>query len=278
MNSKLAVVTGATSGIGKEIATQLAARGLHVILACRDERKGQATMGEIAGRTGSHNTSVMAVNTASFSSIRDFARALKARHDRLDVLVNNAGVNVHRRELSADGVEIVFATNVLGYHLLTRELLALLKSSAPSRVVNVASMFASDLDLDDLEFKRRPYKAMKAYAQSKACDRLLTWALARRLEGSGVTANAMAPGLIQTGLYRDTPLPLRLLLRWVGLFRGRNVEQGADTAVWLATSDEVQGLSGKFFELRKERPCQFRNHDDEERLWEVCDQMVDRQA
>ena len=122
--------------------------------------------------------------------------------------------------MTADGIERTFATNVLGYHRLTLGLLDLLKASAPSRIVNVASTYAGNLDLDDLQFERRPYVPVKAYQQSKACNRLLTWALARRLEGSRVTANAMAPGLVQTGLYRDTPLQLRLLLRVSGSSTG----------------------------------------------------------
>jgi NAD(P)-dependent dehydrogenase (short-subunit alcohol dehydrogenase family) len=138
--------------------------------------------------------------------------------------------------------------------------------------INVASTFASDFDLDDLQFQRRPYDGMKAYAQSKACDRLLTWALARRLEGSGVTANAMAPGLIvDTGLYRHMPPEVMVRLRQRG---GRTPADGADTAVWLASSFEVEGMSGKFFENRKEIPCSFRNPQVEERLWSICESLT----
>jgi NAD(P)-dependent dehydrogenase (short-subunit alcohol dehydrogenase family) len=115
---------------------------------------------------------------------------------------------------------------------------------------------------------------VKAYQQSKACDRLLTWALARRLEGKGVTANAMAPGLVMTGLYRDTPRPVRMVLRVVSWVHGRSVEQGADTAVWLASSADVRGKTGGFYELRKEIPCQFRDETTEEQLWAACERMV----
>ena len=164
---------------------------------------------------------------------------------------------------------------MLGYYLLTRELLDLLRASAPARIVNVASAFASDLDLADLQFERRAYEGRKAYAQSKACDRMLTWALARRLEGSGVTANAMAPGLVvQTGLYRDASPAVQLILRVVGVFKGRSVAQGADTATWLASSSEVEGVSGVFFERRHERPCQFRGMEAEEELWSICEGLT----
>lgn len=274
MKGKLAIVTGSTSGIGREIATQLAAQGADVVLACRDVAKGQATLEEIARRTGAKGVSVMHVDVASQASIREFGKAFRNTHSRLDVLVNNAGLNSRTRRQSAEGIELTLATNVLGYHLLTHEILEILKASAPARIVNVASTYAGNLDIDDLQFTKRPYSPVKAYQQSKACNRLLTWALARRLAGSGVTANAMAPGLVQTGLYRETPVPVRLLLRIIGLFHGRSVEQGADTAVWLASSPDVEGVSGKLFELRKEIPCQFRNAELEELLWAACDRLA----
>jgi NAD(P)-dependent dehydrogenase (short-subunit alcohol dehydrogenase family) len=267
-------VTGATSGIGKEIAAQLAELGAEVVIACRDSEKGQRTALEISKRTGSSTLSVMQVDTSSQRSIRDFAEKLKSEHARIDVLVNNAGVNVRQRTTSIDGIELTFATNVLGYFLLTRELLDVLKASAPARIVNVASTFAGNLDLEDLQFQRRPYDPIKAYQQSKACNRLLTWALSRRLAAAGVTANAMAPGLVFTGLYRDTPPPLRLMLRIIALFRGRSIPQGADTAVWLASSPELASVSGRFYELRQEQTCEFRDEATEERLWAACEKMA----
>jgi retinol dehydrogenase-12/retinol dehydrogenase-13 len=137
----------------------------------------------------------------------------------------------------------------------------------------VASTYASDLDLDDLQFDRRPFESFKAYAQSKACNRMLTWALSRRLGGSGVTVNAMAPGLIaETGLYRNAPAELVNRLRQYGA--GRTSAQGADTAVWLASSPGVEGISGKFFEDRKVIPCEFRNKKAEEKLWDICEALV----
>jgi NAD(P)-dependent dehydrogenase (short-subunit alcohol dehydrogenase family) len=274
MKNKTAMVTGPTSGIGLEIAARLAAAGAHVVLACRDAAKGDAARAEIARRTGSDSMSVLHVDTSSQHSIRELARTFKATRPRLDVLVNNAGVNLRRRQVSEDGIETTFATNVLGYHLLTRELLDLLRASAPSRIVNVASTYAGDLDLEDLQFERRPYDPLQAYRQSKACNRLLTWGLGRRLEGSGVLANAMAPGMVQTGLYRETPFFLRQLLRVIGLFHGRSVEQGADTAVWLASSVAVAERSGRFFELRQEVACQFRDEATEERLWAICEKLT----
>ncbi len=178
MNSiqgKRVIVTGPTSGVGKEIAIQLAAFGAELILACRDLQKGNQTAAEIMQRTGSSKPAVMNMDASSQKSIREFAKEIQQKYPRLDVLVNNAAGNrgTLPKTNSADGIETTFATNVLGYFLLTRELLDLLKKSAPARIVNVASTYASDLDLDDLQFERRPFESFKAYAQSKVCNRLL---------------------------------------------------------------------------------------------------------
>jgi NAD(P)-dependent dehydrogenase (short-subunit alcohol dehydrogenase family) len=275
MVGKRVIVTGPTSGFGKEIAVQLAMIGAEIVLACRDLRRGEQTAAEIGRRSGAKNCDVMHLDTSEQQSIHEFARQFRKRYNRLDVLVNNAGINRSERQMSADGIELTFATNVLGYFLLPRDLLDLLQASAPSRIVNVASNFASDLDLTDLQFERRVYEGRKAYAQSKACNRMLTWALARRLKGSGVTANAMAPGLVvKTGLYRDTSFRVRLLLRLVSLFWGRSVSQGADTAIWLASSPEVERINGKFFDQRQEVSCKFRNDEAEEKLWSICEGLT----
>jgi NAD(P)-dependent dehydrogenase (short-subunit alcohol dehydrogenase family) len=275
MKGKRVVITGPTSGVGKEIATQLAALGAEVILACRDLEKGNQTASDIAQRTGSTKLVVMQIDTSSQQSIREFAREFRRKYRRLDVLINNAGGNrgTLPKVLSADGIELTFATNVLGYFLLTQEMLHLLQKSAPARIINVASSYASDLDLDDLQFERRPFESFRAYAQSKACDRMLTWALARRLKGSHVTANAMTPGLItETGLYRNAgPELVQRLSQYSG---GRTSAQGADTAVWLASAPELEGVSGKFFEEREELACEFRNKRNEEKLWNICEETT----
>ncbi len=275
MKNKRVLITGPTSGVGREAALQLAALGAEVILGCRDLQRGKETAAHITGQTGSPNVVAMRLDTSSQASIRAFAQEFRRKYRRLHVLINNASGN--RGTLpkidSADGIELTFATNVLGYFLLTQELLDLLKASAPARLINVASAYASDLDLDDLQFDRRRFESFKAYAQSKACDRLLTWALARRLKGTGVTANAMTPGLItETGLYRHAPSELMERLR--GYSGGRTIAQGADTLVWLASSLQVEGITNKFFEDREEVKCEFRNKADEEKLWKICMQLT----
>jgi len=274
MEGKTVLITGPTSGIGREIAMGLAGFGASLVLACRDTAAGDRMAKDLTAR-GAGSVDVVHVDVASRKSIDELAKRVLERYARLDVLVNNAAVSrgSQPRTENADGIELTFATNVLGYFLMTRSLLQRLRESAPARIVNVASTFASDLDMEDLQFKRRPFESMKAYAQSKACDRLLTWAFARRLEGSGVTADAMAPGLIaDTGLYRNTPQDVMVRLRQRG--GGRTAAEGADTAVWLASSPDIEGVSGKLFENRKEIPCSFRNRDVEERLWSICESLA----
>ncbi len=242
------------------------------MLACRDVERGKQVATEIAEDATAAHPAVISVDTSSQASIREFAREYQKRYDRLDVLVNNAGTLRPQRETSVDGLELTFATNVIGYYLTTLELLDVLEASAPARVINVASTFAGEVDLDDLQFERRPYDGMKAYAQSKACDRMLTWAVAQRLAGSGVTVNAMAPGLVTgTSLYRDLPDEIRHQLEEQP---SRSVGEGADTVIWLAAATEVQGVSGKFYEQRTEQPCQFRDTEAEEKLWRLCEAMI----
>lgn len=275
MKGKQVIITGPTSGIGKQIAIQLGAFGADIVLGCRDIVRGRRVAEEIYKKSQSpSNVDVMQIDTSSFESIREFSQQYRDTYSKLDVLINNAGVNraEQPREESVNGIELTFATNVLSYYLLSIELIDVLKASAPSRIVNVASTFASDLDLDDLQFEHRPFDGMKAYAQSKACDRMLTWAFARRLGKSNVTVNAMAPGLVPgTNLFSRMSVETRRALHQRG---GSSVAQGADTAVWLASNLEIEGVSGKFFEQRKEIACDFRNTEDEEKLWNICERMA----
>lgn len=277
IKSKRVIITGPTSGVGKEIAIQLSALGAELVLACRDVEKGNRLASEIAHRVAATKPVVMYLDASSQKSIREFTQEVRQKYSRLDVLINNAaGIRGALPKVnSVDRIELTFATNVLGYFLLTQELLDLLVKSAPARIVNVASTFAGDLDLDDLQFERRPFESFKAYAQSKACNRLFTWALARRLEGSGVTANAITPGLItETELFRNAaPEDVSRLTQLSG---GRTSAQGADTAVWLASDSELDGVTSKFFENRKELPCDFRNQENEERLWHICEALINQ--
>jgi retinol dehydrogenase-12 len=260
----LCLVTGANSGIGLEIARGVARTGAHVVLACRDPVKAEAARKSIADDARGATVELLILDLASQRSIRSAAQEFSTKHTALDVLVNNAGVAVPSRRESPDGIELTFATNVLCYYLLTVLLLDSLRRAPAARIVNVASKMAYGLDLDDVEFKRRRYDPSTAYAQSKQADRMLTWFLARQLEGASVTANAMSPGAVNTAL----------LHALAPGFRGVSPAQGADTAVWLATSPDLRGVSGRFWSDRREQPCQFRSERDEQALWSLCERMT----
>ena len=276
LSGRTCLVTGASSGIGKQTARELARLGARVVLVCRSRDLGQAARREIVSSTGNADVELMLADFSSQESIRTLARTFLSQHAALDVLVNNAGTWSSRRRESRDGIELTWATNVLGYYLTTELLLDTLKRSAPARIVNVASQLARDLDPSDVGFERRPYSGMKAYAQSKQANRMLTWALARRLEGSGVTANAMHPGGVSTGLFGKGGGLQGLLGAAYGRLFGRSVEEGADTVVWLAASSEVEGQNGRFWIDRQERRCRFRDPEAEERLQKLCSDMTAR--
>jgi NAD(P)-dependent dehydrogenase (short-subunit alcohol dehydrogenase family) len=270
IRGRLVLVTGPTTGIGREIARQLADRGARLVLACRDEAKGEALAGDLRHDHGT-DARVVHLDASSQASIRACASLVRREIGSLDVLVNNAGLAQGERQISPDGIELTFATNVLGYWLLTEQLRGLLEARGSGRIVNVASLFAQPPDLGDLQFARRPYDGLQAYAQSKACNRMLTWVLARRLAGTGVTANTYAPGFVAaTGLSRDLPPAVRELYR---TRPGRTHAEGADTAVWLAASPNLAAVSGRFFMDRREIPCELRDEAREERLWGMCEEM-----
>lgn len=271
INGKHVLVTGPTSGIGREIAIDLGSRGAQLTLACRDDAKGRELAQTIAAAASAGHAEVLHVDVSSQESIRAFARECRGRRPPIDVLVNNAGTIQGERRESADGIELTFATNVLGYHLVASELLDHLSSDGTARIVVVASAFAGDLDFSDLEFTRRPYDGLSAYRQSKACDRMWSWALARRLRARGISVNAMTPGWVP-----DTELSRNLSaeVRQARSRPGRTVQQGADTAVWLASAPELAGTTGRFFADRRDVPCEFSNHANEERLWRICEDFV----
>ena len=266
------LVTGASAGIGKEVARGLAALGAHVILACRNREKGEGVVREIAASTPRARVELRIVDLSLQASIRDFAAGVVREHPALHALVNNAGVWLQRRSETKEAIETTWATNVLGYFFLTDRLLPLLKQSAPARIVNVASRLASDLDLGDVEFRRRSYAGVTAYAQSKQADRLFTWALARRLEGRGVTANAIHPGGVNTELFSKAGGFAGMAASAYARLFTKTAAQGADSALWLAAAPEAAGLDAAFVVDRQATPCAFRGQG-EEPLWELCESM-----
>jgi retinol dehydrogenase-14 len=257
LSGKVAVVTGASSGIGKEITRGLAAQGALVVMACRNLAKAEAVKAELQAGQPQAKLLLMQLDLSSLSSVRAFAAAFMAGQSKLDILVNNAGGWTGKREVSVDGQELTWVTNVVGPELLTRLLLPALKAAGKARIVNVASTAAGNLDLNDIQYVKRKYDPIKAYSQTKQANRMLTWALNEGLP-AGLTANAMSPGLVKTDLNRDAPGFFKVMFKVLLPLMGKTPAQGADTAVWLASAPELEGVTNKFYENRKELACKFR--------------------
>ncbi len=281
MKDKTVIVTGGNNGIGLETAVGLSTLGAHVVITARNQAKGEAALTDIKSRSGSDNVELMLADFASLSSIRDFAANFKKDHDRLDVLVNNAGgVNTSRSE-TQDGFETTFGVNHLGYFLVTNLLLDMLKASAPARVVSVSSRAherRKGMNFDDLN-SEQSYSGMGVYGDSKLANVLFTYELARRLEGSGVTANCLHPGVVRSGFGQNNggfiSFAFKSFYTLLTPLTKSNA-QGAETSIYLASSPEVEGVTGKYFADSKETPSSPASHDQEaaRRLWEISEQMT----
>lgn len=266
MIDKICLVTGATDGIGKVTARVLAEHGATVIGVGRDPAKTAATVAEMGDTPGS--LEFLTADLSSQAQIRTLVDAFKNKYDHLHVLVNNAGALFTSYHESVDGIEMTFALNHLGYFLLTNLLLDRLTASAPARIINVASDAhqGSTINFDNLGH-RRQYSGWAAYGASKLANILFTYELARRLEGTDVTVNAVHPGFVDTNFQRAAGLTMRGHL---------TPEEGADTQIWLATSREVEGISGKYFVRRRDTHSSDASYDEvvAQRLWEVSAEMV----
>lgn len=280
MKGKVCIVTGANTGIGLETAAALIDRGATVVLACRDESKANRALQEIATRNGSGTGHAMKLDLASLKSVSAFAAAFRERFNRLDVLVNNAGVMPGKRYTTEDGFELIFGTNHLGHYLLTHKLLDLLRRSAPARIVVVASTMhhRGQINFDDLQAEHK-YGPMSVYSNSKLANVMFAFALARRLKGSGVTANCLHPGIVRTQIIQkqigDYPAILRpLAIPFLAL--ALSPAQGARTSIHLASSPEIEGVSGKYFVRCKPARSSARSHDVsvQEKLWDLSARLV----
>ncbi len=269
MTGKVCLVTGGNGGIGAATVRGLAALGATVLLGARDRERGEA-----AGRAIDGAVEVVQIDLASLASVRAAAASVRAARGRLDVLVLNAGVWSRERRSTADGFELTFGVNHLGHFLLVHELLDLLRASAPARIVVVSSNehYRGRIDWDDLHFERRRYRGPAAYRQSKLANLLMTGALARRLEGTGVTANAVHPGVVATDLARDYPQPLIKLLNLVLL----TPEKGARPSLYLATAPELAATTGAYFDKQRPRPASAHAVDRaaQDRLWTLSERLV----
>ena len=272
MHGKTVLITGANQGIGKASAISLGKMGASLVLVCRDGEKGRAAVADIKRETGRGDVELILADMGSQADVRRAAAEFLAKHDRLDVLLNNAGVLVTSRRTTKDGIEETFAINHLGYFLLTNLLLDVLKKSAPSRIVSVSSDAhkGSRMQWDDLQFERAKFRAFSVYSQSKLANILFTTELAKRLEGTGVTANCLHPGVIASGFGRTYGGFTSVLVKVASPFL-ITPEKGARTSVYLASSPEVAGVSGKYFKNCKETRADRGAYEDgaPKRLWEV---------
>ncbi|KAG0722451.1 Retinol dehydrogenase 11 [Chionoecetes opilio] len=254
LKKKTVIITGASAGIGKEAAKDFARRGARVIMACRNLQKASKVASEIEAGTGSKSLVVRELDTSSLASVRKFAAKILAEEHRLDVLVLNAGIGgTDQQMLTSDNLELTMATNHFGHFLLTNLLLGLLKESRPSRVVVVASVMHSQLktlDVENLNFtKEGSYWPMQGYSQSKACNILCSGYLAAMLKESGVVVNSMCPGLVSTEIFKKSDTFIsRYIYRFMAPWVGKTAEQGAQTIIHLAVSQEAATITGKFFE------------------------------
>lgn len=254
-----AVVTGGTSGIGKEIARGLLRQGTNVVVGARSADKGHATLVELAKEPGGGKIEILPLDVANMRSVREFAAAVSEAHPSLQLLINNAGAWFNERRETSEGHELTLATNVLGPHLLTHLLLPQMRAGEPARIVNMTSSAVGSYDATDLEWKQRKYDGFKAYAQSKQAIRMMTWKLAQRLEGSRVVANSVSPGIVKTEFMATTTGFLASLLKLSVVLLGVSVEKGAATPLWVALAPELAGVTGKYFEAHKEKDSKFRD-------------------
>ncbi len=277
MQGKVCLITGSSSGIGKVTARELARMGATVVMLCRNRAKGEAAQAEIKQASGNAQVDLIVADLSELSEVRRAASEFKQHYRRLHVLINNAGVINAERKVTPDGLEATFSTNYLAPFLLTELLLDVLKASAPARIVNVSSAGHASgiIDFADLQGTQR-YSFMKAYSQSKLAQLYFTYELASQLEGTGVTVNALHPGLVSSNFNSGTKGIAHVIAEVIYFFVGVNVEKGARTTLYLANSPEVEGVSGKYFSDCKETPSSKLSYDVavRQRLWNVSQELI----
>ena len=277
LSTKTILITGATNGIGQATAQAIAAQGGRVVIAGRNAAKTESVAAELRQASGNPAVDFLVADLSSMAQVRQLAAEFTARYDRLHVLVNNAGAFFMRRQETVDGLEMTFALNHLSYFLLTTLLLDTLETGAPARVINVASAAESSakVDWDDLQLTRK-YSGFGAYALSKRFNLYFTYELARRLAGTGVTVNAVHPGSVATGIWANPFGRFGGLAKPMTKLMMRSPEQGAETVVYLATSPEVDGLTGKYFVDCQARYSSRASQDPEaaRRAWQVSEAWV----
>lgn len=272
VKNKIVLITGATSGIGKETALGLAELGATIVFITRDNLKGEKIKKELIAATNNKDIHMLKCDLASFKSIKNCCKEYKSKYDKLHVLINNAGVWDFKRRESKDGIENIFATNYLAPFLMTNLLLDVLKKSSPSRIINVTSgMHYGTINFEDIEFKQK-FSGAKAYRQSKLGLILYTRLLAKKLEGTGVTVNTAHPGMNKTDLGRDAGGFSKMIFKMMG----KDPRVGAETSIYLASSSDVKNITGEYFAKKEIKKSSKESYDMElaKKLWDVSEKYL----
>ncbi|MBF0279780.1 MAG: SDR family oxidoreductase [SAR324 cluster bacterium] len=275
MKNKICLITGATAGIGKETAMELASREATLVLACRNLAKGAAVCEEIKSTTGNERVEALPCDLSAFSSIRNFAEEFTKKYEQLHVLINNAGLFCSQRDTTDDGFEMTFGANHLGPFLLTHLLQDHIRKSTPARIINVSSRahFRGKINFEDLQ-SEQGYNGISAYSNSKLANVLFTYELARRFPSEDVTVNCLHPGVVATDLWPTGTWYLALLIPVIKRFM-ISAKEGAETTIFLATAPELQSVTGKYFDKCSEKNSSSisRNPEIQRKLWELSEEM-----
>jgi NAD(P)-dependent dehydrogenase (short-subunit alcohol dehydrogenase family) len=279
MSGKICVVTGANSGIGKETALGLAQMGAHVVMVCRNADRGKSALGEIRAASASSQVDLLIADMSSQASVRALAKEIHEKYARLDLLINNAGGGAGAGQLSADGIELTLATNHLGAALLTFLVLDLLKAGAPSRIINISS--EAHGSTKNLEISRvqavEPgiMGGLAMYGRSKLLMNAFTFALAQRLEGTGVTCNCLHPGVVDTNIFKGSRGAFKVVVALMKPFM-LDSKRGAAVSLWAATSPDLVNVSGKYFVKSKEKESSALSRDPKvmAEVWEWTETMI----
>lgn len=270
MDGKICMITGANSGIGKATAIGLAKLGASIVLVCRDQARADEAIAEIKEMSGNDSIDLILADLSSQKGIRNLVSEFKNRYEKLHVLINNAGVNLYKQILTEDGIETTFAVNYLAHFMLCNLLFDVLKKSTPARIINVASSVqAKSIDFDDINGNNH-YRQLKAYSQSKLAVVLFTYEFARKIKGNGVSVNCLHPGYVKTNMIRKFRPFVKYFYHLVGLFM-LSPKRGAKTSIYLASSPEINGISGKYFKRRKIRKTAKISYDKNvaQQLWNM---------
>ena len=276
MADKICLVTGGNSGIGKSVALGLAKMGATVVVVSRNKEKGQTAVTDIIEKSGNKNVELIQADMSSQNSIHQLVDEFRARHEKLHLLINNAGVYLTKRSETEEGLESTFAVNHLGPFLLTSLLVDILKTSAPSRIVNVTSDAhkGARINFDDLQGEKK-FSGWQAYGQSKLAMILYTHGLAKKLEGTGVTVNSAHPGVVRTNFAKNNGGLVMLGFRFLGMFF-ISPESAAKRILYVATSPDLEGVTGKYFTKMHEVKSSQESYDDDSagRLWQISEQLT----